>query len=173
MCKLVHQESEVVGAGLSDLLVRRQNIRLKPPVQESGEFLNNPKSKIQNLNSSVVREMEWIENWMYEEKLAILVESRLIENWEVYDQPEHLKTIRNRLLQSERRTVRLLKLYQQILQLGEVVANDSPEQIELRLSGLVVKQDGKLKVYNPIYQSVFNLAWVEEELAKLQPYGWA
>jgi hypothetical protein len=169
LCKLVHQESEVVGAGLSDLLVRRQNIRLNPPVQESGEFLNNPKSKIQNLNSSVVREMEWIENWMNEEKLAILVESRLIENWEVHDQPEHLKTIRNRLLQSEQRTVRLLGLYQQILQQGEVVANDNPEQIELRLSGLVVKQDSKLKVYNRIYQSVFNLAWIEEELAKLQP----
>jgi hypothetical protein len=169
LCKLVHQESEVVGAGLSDLLVRRQNIRLNPPVQESGKFLNNPKSKIQNLNSSGVREIEWIENWMNEEKLAILVESRLIENWEVHDQPEHLKTIRNRLLQSEQRTVRLLGLYQQILQQGEVVANDNSVQIELRLSGLVVKQDSKLKVYNRIYQSVFNLAWIEEELAKLQP----
>jgi hypothetical protein len=113
--------------------------------------------------------MEWIENWMNEEKLAILVESRLIENWEVHDQPEHLKTIRNRLLQSKQRTVRLLGLYQQILQQGEVVANDNSVQIELRLSGLVVKQDGKLKVYNRIYQSVFNLRWVEKELAKLQP----
>jgi hypothetical protein len=181
LCKFVLQESGVVGAGLSDLLVRRQNIRLNPPVQESGEFLNNPKSKIQNPKSSIPvgREMERIEDWMYEEKLATLVESRLIENWEVHDQPEHLKTIRdrlcrcaerNRLLQSEQRTVRRLRLYQQILQQGEVVANDTPDQIELRLSGLVVKQDSKLKVYNRIYQSVFNLAWVEEELAKRQPY---
>jgi hypothetical protein len=29
------QEKGVVGAGLSDLMVRRQNIRLNPPVQES------------------------------------------------------------------------------------------------------------------------------------------
>jgi hypothetical protein len=186
LCKFVLQESGVVGAGLSDLLVRRQNIGLNPPVQESGQFLNNPKSralpipevssgtqrpKIPNLKSSVGWEMEWIENWMYEEMyeemLGTLVESRIIENWEAQDQPEHLKTIRNRLLQSEQRTVRLLRLYQQILQQGEVVANDSPEQRELRLSGLVVKQDSKLKVYNRIYQSVFNLRWVEEELAKL------
>jgi hypothetical protein len=55
------------------------------------------------------------------------------------------------------------------LQQGEVVANDNSVQIELRLSGLVVKQDSKLKVYNRIYQSVFNLRWVEKELAKLQP----
>ncbi len=29
------QEKGVVGAGLSDLMVRRQNIRINPPVQES------------------------------------------------------------------------------------------------------------------------------------------
>jgi hypothetical protein len=57
------------------------------------------------------------------------------------------------------------------LQQGEVVANDNPEQIELRLSGLVVKQDSKLKVYNRIYQSVFNLRWVEKELANLHRFG--
>jgi class 3 adenylate cyclase len=175
LCKLVLQESEISR----DVPAER--------LYESGEFLENPKSKIVRLNfdrlsyradSELVElhaevqnpklsisagsEAEWIEN---------LVRSRLIENWEATDEPQHLRTIRDRLLKSGPRTVRLLGLYQQILQYGEVVANDYPEQLELRLSGLVVKQDSKLKVYSRIYQSVFNLGWVEEMLANLRPYG--
>lgn len=112
------------------------------------------------------------------DNLSMLIQSRLIENWEAQDEPEHLRTIRDRLfrcaprdriLKNRRRTVRLLQLYQQILRQGQVLANDSPEQVELRLSGLVIKQDGQLKVYNRIYQLIFNLAWVEDTLANLQP----
>ena len=95
----------------------------------------------------------------------------MIENWEGQDEPEHLKTIRERILRSPQRASRLLGLYQQILQHNEIAADDSPEKRELRLTGLVVKQSGKLKVYNPIYQSVFNLDWVEKELANLRPYS--
>ena len=35
--------------------------------------------------------------------------------------------------------------------------------MELRLTGLVVKQQGKLKVYNRIYASVFNQTWVDSQ----------
>jgi len=100
-----------------------------------------------------------------------LVQKHIIENWEAQDEPEHLKTIRDRLLRDEKRTGMLLGLYQQILQQGEVAADDSPEQIELQLSGLVVKRTGNLKAYNPLYESVFNLNWVDKELTKLRPYS--
>ncbi|HEY9667859.1 MAG TPA: AAA-like domain-containing protein [Coleofasciculaceae cyanobacterium] len=100
-----------------------------------------------------------------------LVESHLLENWEAQDVPEHLKTIRDRILSSERRTGRLLGLYQQILQRGEIVADNSPEQLKLQLSGLVVKRNGVLRVYNRIYEAVFNANWVKDELASLRPYG--
>jgi WD40 repeat protein len=101
-----------------------------------------------------------------------LVRTRVTENWEAQDTPEHLKTIRDRLLLSgEQRTGRLLGLYQQIVQQGEIAADDSPEQVELRLTGLVVKRDGKLRVYNRIYQRVFNRDWLERSLAALRPYG--
>lgn len=104
--------------------------------------------------------------------VADLVQTRVIENWEAQDVPEHLKTIRDRLLRSgEQRTGRLLGLYQQIVQQGEIAANDSPEQMELRLTGLVVKRDGKLRVYNRIYEQVFNRDWLERSLAALRPYG--
>ncbi len=103
-----------------------------------------------------------------------LVRTRVTENWEAQDTPEHLKTIRDRLLLSgEQRTGRLLGLYQQIVQQGELATDDSPEQVELRLTGLVVKRDGKLRVYNRIYQQVFNRAWLERSLAQLRPYGGA
>ncbi|MEG4495426.1 AAA-like domain-containing protein, partial [Microcoleus sp. D3_18_C4] len=100
-----------------------------------------------------------------------LVAKKVIENWEGQDEPEHLKTIRNRILRSKQRASRLLGIYQQILQNNQIVADDTPEQMELRLTGLVVKKSAKFKVYNPIYQFIFNLDWVEKELANLRPYS--
>ena len=100
----------------------------------------------------------WVEN---------LVRSRIIDNWEATDEPPHLKTIRDRLLRIGHRSRGLLDLYQQILQQGEVEASDNSEQLELRLSGLVVKQEGKLRVCNRIYASVFNLSLVKKALVDL------
>jgi AAA-like domain/GUN4-like len=97
--------------------------------------------------------------------------ARIIENWEMQDEPEHLRTIRSRLLRDEESAGYLLDLYQQIRSDGDVVNNDSAEQSELLLSGLVGKQQDKLRVYNLIYQEVFNLNWVEVELKKLRPYS--
>ncbi len=113
------------------------------------------------------KEAKWVEN---------LVQTRLIENWETQDEPAHLKTIRDRILRIGDRTGSLLRLYQQVLQSPlsppyqyGVVADDSSEQLELRLSGLVVKQDGKLTIYNRIYESVFNWDWLSKVLADFQP----
>jgi WD40 repeat protein len=103
-----------------------------------------------------------------------LVRERVIKNWETQDEPEHLRTIRDRILQSgEQRTGRLLGLCQQIIQQGEIDADDSSEQMELRLTGLVVKRDGKLRIYNRIYWEVFNQEWCEKILAKMRPYSQA
>src|SRR4028118_955258 len=95
--------------------------------------------------------------------VAHLVQQKVIENWEGQDEPEHLKTIRDRILRSPQRASRLLGLYQQILQHNEIAADDSPEKRELRLTGLVVKQSGQLKGDNRMYQSVFEPDWVEKE----------
>jgi len=115
------------------------------------------------LNAESIENLpDWVEN---------LVQKKVIENWEVQDEPEHLKTIRDRILHSEQRASRLLGIHQQILQQNGIAADDSDEQMELRLTGLVVKQSGIFKVYNRIYQSVFNLDWVEKQLANLRPYS--
>jgi WD40 repeat protein len=105
------------------------------------------------------------------ETVEKLVAQRIIKHWESQDEPVHLKTIRDRLLRDEQRAGRLLGLYQQILQQGGMAADDSPETGELQLSGLVVKREGKLQIYNPIYREVFNHNWVEKELEKLRPYA--
>jgi WD40 repeat protein len=100
---------------------------------------------------------DWVES---------VVRSQIIENWETQDEPEHLRTIRDRILYSSQRKGQLLQLYQQILQTGEIIATSQPEHLELRLTGLVVKQQGKLRVYNRIYESVFNQSWVENALVE-------
>ncbi len=100
-----------------------------------------------------------------------LIQSHIIKNWEDNDNPVHLKTIKRRLIHNSKNSGRLLGLYQQILEKGAIAANDSPEQMELRLSGLVVKKNSQLKPYNPIYQSVFNLDWVNYTLDMKRPYA--
>jgi len=102
------------------------------------------------------KEKEWVEDF---------VRSTIIDNWESQDEPQHLRTIRDRLLLSHQRQ-KLLLLYRKILQAKGVKVNQSPEQLELRLTGLVVRHRGKLKVYNPIYEAIFNLNWIDNFLAE-------
>ncbi|MFB2922880.1 CHASE2 domain-containing protein [Aerosakkonema funiforme] len=100
-----------------------------------------------------------------------IVRSHIIDRWESQDEPEHLRTIRDRIERNGKRTGRMLGIYQKILQGVPVETDDSPEQIELLLSGLVVRHQGFLKVKNRIYEAVFNLQWVEQQLAYLRPYS--
>jgi GAF domain-containing protein len=103
----------------------------------------------------VGEEAEWFDR---------LVRQQLIEKWETLPELDHLRTIRDRLLRRNQRSVRLLQLYQRILRQEVVVANDTPEQNELRLLGLVVKQQGKLKPHNRVYEVIFSEAWIENAL---------
>lgn len=150
-----------------------------------------------------------------------LVHKHILQDWEAQDYPEHLRTIRDRLLfEPQGRRDRLL-LYRQLLlreQLSQaqddseelfrkpqdslpgnvanrvnqqsqdkasdkasdkaldktfdfeqvVFASDraiEPVLTELLLSGLVEQRHGQLQVKNPIYQAIFNLNWVEAQLA--------
>lgn len=147
---------------LCQLVIREGNLPIIP----------NSKNNQQNLERGNRENLPSIncesENNQFIEQVVL---SRIVENWEVQDEPEHLRTIRDRILRNEQKAVQLLGLYQKILQLGEIRSNCSAEQLELRLSGLVVEREGKLKVYNPIYEAVFNRNWVERNLAQLRPYA--
>ena len=95
----------------------------------------------------------------------------VIHHWESNDEPEHLRTIRDRILYQPALTNRILGTYQQILSDHPVLFDNSLEQTELLLSGLVTRQQGQLAVKNPIYQSVFSELWVAQQLTKLRPYA--
>lgn len=107
------------------------------------------------------------------EKLEIekIIDKYIINDWETQDEPEHLRTIRDRLcLRDSSKTIRLLSLYQKILQKKIITVTNTPEQIELRLSGLVVEKKGILEINNLIYARIFNSTWIEKKLAQLRPY---
>ena len=102
-----------------------------------------------------------------------IVQEKVINNWEALDEPVHLRTIRDRLINNEQNAGRLLGLYQQILEQGSISSDGSPEQIDLQLTGLVVKRGNKLEVYNLIYKEIFNRDWLDKELTKLRPAFYA
>lgn len=162
-------EAQPLAQGLVDIGDREELIKVVLDWTGGQPFLSQKLCKLvlqygkemgKRVESNIA---DWVED---------LVRSQLITNWEAHDEPEHLKTIRDRILRSGKQgSGRLLGLCQQILQQGEVVADDSPEQVELRLTGLVVRRDGKLRIYNRLYAEVFNQKWCEGELAKLRPYA--
>jgi hypothetical protein len=110
----------------------------------------------------LLEEVSWIKK---------LVQTEILEHWESQDEPQHLKTIRDRLLKNDRTASYLLGLYRQILLHGFITVDASLEQQELLLTGLVIKQENKLIVSNQIYQSIFNLTWLDRQLDNLRPYA--
>ena len=101
------------------------------------------------------KERDWV---------ATLVRERVLDKWRVRDEPEHLKTIETRLLRSPNRQS-LLKLYREVLERGGVATRETPLESELVLSGLVVREWGRLRVGNLVYASVFGAGWADGSLS--------
>jgi len=126
-----------------------------------------------------------------------VVYAKVIDHWESQDDPEHLRTIRDRLLRNELLAPRLLGIYETILTTSGSASNpasdpavaaspaapseildtrhlaydDSPEHLDLLLSGLIGLYHGRLAVKNRIYQTIFDIVWVKGQLAALRPYA--
>ncbi|MEH2180508.1 AAA-like domain-containing protein [Nostoc sp.] len=101
-----------------------------------------------------------------------LVRDRVIQNWESQDEPEHFRTIRDRILKrDEQKAAYFLNLYQQVWYSGGIDIDSSIEQSDLQLAGIVVKEESTLKVYNLIYKTIFDNLWIEKSLASLRPYA--
>ncbi|NEP86394.1 MAG: tetratricopeptide repeat protein [Okeania sp. SIO2C2] len=96
-----------------------------------------------------------------------LVEEHILTYWQEKDYPTHLTYIRHHLLSQNQLTPELLRLYRKILLRGGVKTDESRIQMVLRLSGIVVKKQDRLVVFNKIYRTIFNLNWIEEQLASL------
>ena len=125
-------------------------------VTSSRAVMNEP------LNVPAGMEKFWVDS---------VVRSHIIDHWESQDEPEHLRTIRDRLLYNDHRTGRLLGIYQHWLEGQTIPTDDSRDQIDLLLSGLMVQHRGTLCAKNQIYKTVFNLEWVQQQLTALRPYS--
>lgn len=101
------------------------------------------------------------------QRVAMLVRTQLMAGWETRDDPPHLKPMCDRILGDPPRARQRLQLYQRILQQRWVSVTDSPVNTDLLLSGLVIQQQGRLRVRNRIYAQVFNRVWVRRCLTQL------
>jgi tetratricopeptide (TPR) repeat protein len=104
-----------------------------------------------------------------EEALQVkqLVQNNLIQNWETQPAAEPLRIMRQSLLENRRcKPLQLLVLYRQILQHKDVTVDNSPEKAELLALGLIFSLGNRLIVSNPIYEAVFNLNWVTQQIEK-------
>ncbi|MGF1488056.1 MAG: CHASE2 domain-containing protein [Prochloraceae cyanobacterium] len=98
-----------------------------------------------------------------------LVVNEIITDWQSIDQPRHFGVLVENLLEGRYDPIALLKLYRDILNSnsGAIKYCQSVAYRELYLSGIARKTNGQLTVYNRIYSEIFNLNWVERELALL------
>ncbi|MDF5713885.1 MAG: AAA-like domain-containing protein, partial [Rhizonema sp. NSF051] len=76
------------------------------------------------------------------QQIEEIVRAKIVNNWESQDNPPHLKTIKDRIVEDEKYQINLLETYRQILEKDEFQANKIQPEIvlRLRLSGLVVQQ---------------------------------
>ncbi|WP_051036398.1 tetratricopeptide repeat protein [Pleurocapsa sp. PCC 7327] len=137
-------------------------------LEEVLAWTNEQFSLTQKLCQLVAESNSFIEAGEEASRVGQVARTRLIEDWENQAAGEHLRAIRQRLLNNQQcQPFRLLKLYRQILRLEEVRVNGTPEQVELLNLGLITNDRGSLKAANRIYEAVFNRSWVERELTRL------
>ena len=164
-------EATPLIAGLADKFERPQVVLEEILKWTGGQpFLTQKLCKLA-VNNSLEIKQELLSSGKEAEWVKELVYSSIINRWESQDEPEHLKTIRDRLLRNERKANRLLSIIGQILAAGFVTVDNSPEQRDLLLSNLVVKDNGKLVFRNLIYQYIFDSDWVTKQLDSLRPYS--
>lgn len=112
-----------------------------------------------------------------------LVQQHMLQNWESQDEPQHLRTIRDRAkfpipnsprlcqdyivptsqqysLFKKELTSSNLSVYHEVLHKGFVTVDKSLRQQKCLLTGLVTVKENKIVVSNPIYREIFNLIWV-------------
>lgn len=100
----------------------------------------------------VHQEIEWVNR---------LVHERVLTDWERQDDPEHLRTIRDRLLDEDGWKQDRLSLIASLLSDGRILSSNSEIEQTLLLSGLVAKQAGFIAIKNKVYRQIFNLDWLQ------------
>lgn len=147
--------------------------RVQPLLNAVLDWTHGQPFLTQKICKLIQQEKASIPEHQEEQWVAQLVQSRIVDNWEIQDDPQHLRTIRDRLLSQTSHDpassiAHRLHRYGEILHQGHSVPTDHPDDAELLLSGLVVQQDLELRVGNPIYALVFNPEWIQHTLDSLK-----
>jgi hypothetical protein len=85
---------------------------------------------------------------------------------------EHFGTIIKRISITEGNIFKILDIYEDVIASKNetIEGNRSSDEIELRLTGLVLQSNNLLKLSNPIYKEKFNFDWIKNERNKLFPF---
>lgn len=98
-----------------------------------------------------------------------VVRECIIVDWRGQDNPMHLRSIEEKIVENKY-NYQILKLYRQISQGNKIIADNDRVKRQLLLSGIVKVEDNKLKVFNPIYEEVFNPNWIEAKFIEIFPF---
>ncbi|GBF79002.1 AAA-like domain-containing protein [Aphanothece sacrum] len=86
--------------------------------------------------------------------IEYLVNWKIINNWESQDNPPHLRTIYQRVKHINDNS-NFFEKYSKNAILKGIKGNSFKDDLELRLSGLMVRKNNQLEIYNKIYIYVF------------------
>ncbi|WP_102403173.1 AAA-like domain-containing protein [Vibrio sp. 10N.261.55.A7] len=102
-----------------------------------------------------------------------LVQKNIIDNWRSQDNPEHLKTIADRLLLDEQYSVQLLNSYFQVIENPNHIFKQTEIHgfERLYLTGLLANSNGAITARTKIYQIIFDQLWVTKQLDRHRPYA--
>lgn len=159
-------EAQPLAQGLERIVQRPEKV-----LQEILDWTGGQPFLTQKLCQGIARSELEIAAGQETEMVEQFVRSQVINHWESQDQPIHLRTIRDRICRNPQNLGQLLGLYQTIWQQGQIAIDNSPEQSELRLCGLIVQDQDQLRLYNRIYREIFNQQWIDFTFSRLRPYA--
>ncbi|MCJ8322041.1 MAG: response regulator, partial [Colwellia sp.] len=115
-------------------------------------------------NAQMLNEQDW---------LAKLLTEKIIDDWVRKDNPEHLRTIRDRLLLDENHATFNLDIYQQLLSNGDewLKVNENIDYSRLLLTGLINIEHGLITIRAKLYRQIFNALWLKQAKENRRPYG--
>ena len=100
----------------------------------------------------------------------LFIENILIKKWQVSEVAEYIRIVKQSLVNNPRCDSKLLlKEYRNILLSDSKEYQNTTEQEELLLLGVVSFKKDRLSVANIIYQRVFNQDFVASELSRIKP----
>lgn len=105
--------------------------------------------------------------------VANTVQDAVLNNWESQDNPEHIRSIRDRATLDDAHNAQILNDYREVLTAPEqqVVITQLTNSNRLYLTGLIAIKGEVARPRTLIYKSIFNLPWVDKQLANIRPFN--